>query len=60
MIWCMRDTDLGPGMIYYELGVRFLDVNARGLALLQSFVARTVIDGSVDDWAPDDSFDGRG
>ena len=56
VIWCMRDTDLGPGMIYYELGVRFLDVPARELALLESFVERTVRDCSVDDSAPDNSF----
>jgi hypothetical protein len=43
-------------MIYYELGVRFLEVPARELALLESFVERTVIDCSVDDSAPDNSF----
>jgi hypothetical protein len=60
VIWCMHDTDLGPGMIYYELGVRFLDVPARERTLLESFVERTVRDCEVDDSDPDNSFGERG
>ncbi len=42
VIWCMRESDLSPGMIYYELGVRFVDVPPHVQRLLDTFVERTV------------------
>ena len=42
VIWCMRDSDLSPGMIYYELGVRFVDVPPHVQGLLDSFVELNV------------------
>ncbi len=46
VIWCMHDTDLGPGMTYYELGVRFLSVPPSIGEQLEGFVARLVRDRS--------------
>ena len=48
VIWCMRDSDLSPGMIYYELGVRFVDVPPQVKGLLESFVERTVQGGGAE------------
>ena len=49
VIWCMRDSDLSPGMIYYELGVRFVDAPPHVQGLLDNFVERTVRDQGGDD-----------
>jgi len=49
VIWCMRDSDLSPGMIYYELGVRFVDVPSDVQGLLDSFVERTGCDQGGND-----------
>ena len=49
VIWCMRDSDLSPGMIYYELGVRFVEVPPQVKGLLEAFVERTVHGGEAGD-----------
>ena len=46
VIWCMHDTDLGPGMTYYELGVRYLSVPPSVQEQLEGFVARLARDRS--------------
>ncbi len=52
VIWCMRDSDLSPGMIYYELGVRFVDLPPHAQALLESFVERTARSRGSEDKDP--------
>ena len=46
VIWCMHDTDVGPGMTYYELGVRFMGVPPSVQEQLEGFVERAVRDRS--------------
>ena len=38
VIWCTQETDLAPGMTFYEVGVRFLAVPPREHKLLVAFV----------------------
>lgn len=45
VVWCTQETDLAPGMTFYEVGVRFLAVPPREHELLVAFVDH----GSVDD-----------
>ena len=42
VMWCTRDADRAPGMAYYEVGLRFLEVPPDSQDVLATFVSRNV------------------
>jgi c-di-GMP-binding flagellar brake protein YcgR len=55
VVWCTRDTDLAPGMTFYEVGLRFCTLSAEQGELLQDFVDHTARYCSADDPNVDES-----
>lgn len=38
VVWCTCEEDLSPGMMFCEMGVRFLDLEGRDRAAVEQFV----------------------
>ena len=38
VVWCMRETDLTPGMHFYEMGLRFVTLSPTHVEALALFV----------------------
>jgi hypothetical protein len=37
-VWCAKETDLTPGMHYYEMGLRFVSLSQPALSAITAFV----------------------